>query len=150
MNENEVKSEVNNELNANTDTQDLKSKELKPKQSLRMGLRKALVLLAIGAALSYLMHIRWSIQFADIFFICAMMFFLVALMEIVSNIGFFNGLAFGTKSWFRIFRNRIRPSSETKDEYVDYVKNRRKFTDIPMLLLIALVLFIMSVLLSFI
>jgi len=105
-------------------------------------------MLIIGFVLSYFLNDRWGIAFADSFFVCSMLFIVVALWQIICNLGFFTGVTYGTKSFFRLFRNKIISSTELKDEYAEYVENRRKFTDMPVLFIIGLLLLLLAVVFS--
>jgi len=110
--------------------------------------KKYLALFVISAVLSFFMNLRWGITFADAFFIGAMTFFSVGLMQIVANLGSFTGLSFGTKTLLRIIRNRHKASTDIKDEYAEHINSRSKFTDSSVLMLFGLLLFLVSVLLS--
>lgn len=112
--------------------------------------KKYLVLFIISVVFSFFMNYRWGITFADALFIGAMTFFFVALMQIVSNLGSFTGLSYGTKTLFRIMKNKHKSSTDIRDDYVEHINNRRRFTDSSVLLLISLLLFLLSVLLSYI
>ena len=110
--------------------------------------KKAAIMIALGVGLSLLLNGRQGISLSDAFFVCSMVFFLTALMQIVRNIGFLNSAIFGSKALYRLFRNKLGPSTTVKDEYVDYVNSRRKFRDIPLLLIIGAVFLLLSILIS--
>jgi len=112
--------------------------------------KKYFVLFVISVVFSLFMNIRWGITFADALFISAMTFFFVGLMQIVVNLGSFTGLLFGTKTLFRIIKNKHKASTDIKDEYAEHIDSRSKFTDSPVLMLFGLLLFLLSVLLSYI
>ena len=72
---------------------------------------------------------------SDMFFIIAIVFIITGLMELVLNTGFFNSMAFGGKCLYRIFRRRLGPSAQLKEEYIEYANTRRKFAGISLLLI---------------
>jgi hypothetical protein len=110
--------------------------------------KKALVLLFIGLTLSVFINLklhnlqninlREGILFSDVFFVCAMVFILFSFAELVSNLGFFNSMVFGTKCLYRLIRKRLGPSAQVKDEYLDYINTRGKYGDVSLLLLTGL------------
>ena len=108
----------------------------------RRFLVKLVVLLIVSVLLSAFLHVRWGIVFADVFFVCAMVFIVVASMEIAGGLGFFSGMSHGVRFVFRIIRN-----SAAKNETVRGNK-RGGFSDALRLIVIGLVLFLVSVLLS--
>jgi hypothetical protein len=67
-----------------------------------------------------------------------MVFILFALAELVSNLGFFNSMVFGTKCLYRIISKNLGSSVQVKEEYLDYVKARGKYGDVAFLLLTGL------------
>jgi len=117
---------------------------------LRECWKKAIVLFSIGLVIS--LFIRQNLNpantifFSDILFVIAMVFIISALWELVSNLGLFNGMVFGARCFYRIFRKRIGPSAEVKEEYINFVNARRKYGDISILLLIGIGFLGMSVL----
>lgn len=96
--------------------------------------------------INYGLGVTGRIFFSNLFFITAMVFIIPALWQIVSNIGLFNGFVFGTKLIYRLIRKKQVSSAMVKDEYVDYVNSRVKFTDAAALLAMGIVLLIISVL----
>ena len=120
---------------------------------LKLIKRKIVVLSAVGAVLSLFLQRKNYIYderviLSDMFFMIAICFMLTALAEIVSNSGFFNSLVFGTKHLLRLIQNRLDPSDEVKDEYVEYIRNRQMYNDINILLSISLALFLVSVIIA--
>ena len=120
------------------------------REQLRKHWKKYLVLFFTGLTISCLINLSLGtsggIFLSNLFFITAMAFIIPALWQIVSNIGFFNSLKFGTKLIYRLARKKPVPSSQVKDEYVEYVNSRVKFTDAATLLVMGIVLLIISVL----
>jgi len=112
--------------------------------------KKYLLISVLSVIFSVFMDIRWGITFADALFIGAMAFFFVGLMQIANNLGSFTSLSFGFKVLFRIMRNKRKTSKNTKEEYAEHVYTRNKFTDSSALMLTGLMLFLLSVLLSYI
>ena len=112
--------------------------------------KKYLVLFIISVVFSFFMNRSWGITFADALFISAMTFFFVALIQIVSNLGSFAGLSYGTKTLVKIMKNKQKASTDIKDDYAEHINNRSKFTDSSVLMLLGLLLFLVSVLLSYI
>ena len=109
--------------------------------------KKVIIILAIGAVLAYLMNMRTDITFSDALFVCGMMFFLVALMQIALNLGIFSGAGYGFKSFYRFFKNKNYVSKEKESGLSEYAASRPKYNDILILFLIGLGLLIMAVLL---
>ena len=114
--------------------------------------KKALIMFSVGIVFGLLINRNFSASptyfISDMLFICAMVFLVCGLYQFVSNMGIFNSMVFGTKTLARLFRSKLGPSEQVKDEYIDYVKSRRKFTDVIQLLVISVVLIIISVLVS--
>ena len=104
--------------------------------------KRIAVLFSIGLVISLLLRrnlISADIMFlSDMFFIISMVFIISALWELVSNMGLFNSMVFGAKCLYRIFRRNISPSSQVKDEYIEYVNSRQKYSGVSTLLLIGI------------
>ena len=103
---------------------------------------KTVILFSIGLVISLLirrnLNSAGGMFISDMFFIIAMVFIVTAIWELVSNMGLFNSMVFGAKCFYRIFRKTIKPSTQVKEEYIEYVQGRRKFGSVPLLLLIGM------------
>ncbi|MCL2006589.1 MAG: DUF3899 domain-containing protein [Treponema sp.] len=115
---------------------------------------KALVMLLAGIIFSIVFQrnltLERSVYASNMIFMCTMIFIITGLSQLVSNIGLFNSMVFGTKSLFRLFKSKLGPSEQVKEEYVEYVRNRKQYGEIPQLLIIGAVLLGLSVLVSYI
>lgn len=116
--------------------------------------KKIAILLCVGFVMSFFLKARLNLSgvafLSDMFFTVSMVFFLYVLWEVVNNMGIFNSLKFGTKSFVRLIKSKLGPSEQVKQEYVDYVSSRPRRGDIAELLLCGGVLLALSVLISFI
>jgi len=122
-------------------------------ERLRRTWKKAAVIIIISSVLSFLINSR-DLPLRDFLsntlFICSIMFMLSGLIELINNMGMFNSMTFGTRMLFRLVRNRLGPSTGVNNEYLEYVKSRRKYDDIPQLLAVSLTLFLISVSVTYI
>ena len=116
--------------------------------------KKIMILFFVGVALSLFLKSSLGLSshmfFVDMFFVISMMFLFCALFEIVSNSGFFNGLVFGSKCVYRIFKSQLGTSAEVGDEYIEYINSRHKSGDVSALLFVGIIFFAVSVLFSLI
>ena len=112
--------------------------------------KKAALLIAIGALLSLFLQQSGvssrTVFLTDTLFWVGMSFFVCGLFSLVHNIGAFNGLIYGTKCGFAVFKGKQKSSREMIDGYVDFCNGRRRFTDMPQLMVSALIFFALSVL----
>lgn len=111
--------------------------------------KKAVRLIAIGVLLSFFLlrsgASSRAVFLTDTLFWIGMSFFVCGLVSLVHNIGAFNGLIYGTKSGFAVFKGKQKSSREMIDGYVDFCNGRRRFTDMPQLMVSALVFFALSI-----
>ena len=108
--------------------------------------RKITVILIVGALLAYFMNMRMDITFSDALFVCGMVFFLVALMQLAFNLGVFGGAGYGFKSFYRFVRNKNDDAKELESGFAEHMASRPKHRDIVPLFLIGLGLCIIAVL----
>ena len=85
---------------------------------------------------------------SDTLFIAFIVFFNIGLFQLVLNLGMFNSMVFGSRTLVRLFKKKAGSSESLKDEYVEYVKSRQKYTDVGTLVIIGLVCLAASILLS--
>lgn len=104
--------------------------------------KKIVVLFFIGFAINLLVNRNFNLTdgvfLSDMFFIIAMVFIVSASWELVSNLGLFNSMVFGTKCFYRVFRQKIASSEKVKDEYLEFTKTRHKYGSVSLLLLIGI------------
>jgi hypothetical protein len=115
--------------------------------------KKSLILFFLGSGLSFLINRNihklnnsGGVFLNDMLFITAMVFILFGLAELVSNIGFFNSMVFGTKCLYRLITKKLKSSALVKDEYIEFVNSRGKYSDVTLLLFTGLGLLILSLL----
>jgi len=112
--------------------------------------KKAVLLITIGVFFSLFLQRTGvgsrAVFVTDTLFWIGMSFFVCGLVSLVHNIGAFNGLIYGTKCGFAVFKGKQKSSREMIDGYVDFCNGRRRFTDMPQLMVSALVFFALSVL----
>ena len=115
--------------------------------------KKSLIMLSAGVLLSLFINRNSDktsdVFFSDMFFISSMIFLISGFTQFVSNTGMFNSLVFGTKTLSRLFKSKLGPSEKIKDEYFEFTESRKKYGDIPQLLIIGAALMLISVLLTF-
>lgn len=125
--------------------------------------KKVVILLLIGLTLSLFLkstlNIGWKRYVSDAFFSMSIIFFIYGLWEFVLNVGFFNGFIYGSKHLKRLIFPRLAEDDnvmsengdvKTEDDYPTFVKKRKKDREVAAPLLIATILFIISILISFI
>jgi hypothetical protein len=86
-----------------------------------------------------------STFFTDALFWVGMSFFVFGLASLSHNMGAFNGLIYGAKCAFEVFRGRQKTSRQMIDGYVDFCSDRRRFKDVPQLMVCAFTFFSLSV-----
>ena len=120
----------------------------------RKSSKKIIVMLSTGILIS-LLFLRNSSSspdyfLSDMFFLTAMIFLICGLYQFISNVGIFNSFVFGTKSLAKLFRSKLGPSEQVKDEYLEYTQSRSKYGDTLQLIIISAGLLLISVLASLI
>lgn len=125
--------------------------------------KKVVFLLVIGLILSLFLkstlNIGWETYLSDVFFSMSIIFFIYGLWAFVLNVGFFNSFVFGSKQLKRLIFPRLAEeddiisgddNTKTKDDYSTFVEKRKKDREVVAPLLIAALLLITSILISFI
>jgi len=114
--------------------------------------KKLISLLITGFVLS--LFIKWAFNtgwknfLSDTIFCISMVFLLYGLWEIVLNLGFFNGLVYGAKCLKDLWKSKLKSSVYLKDDYIDFVRSRKKRYDYKLLILLGIALLFISVLIS--
>ena len=86
---------------------------------------------------------------SDAFFSIAMVFLIWGLIHMVGNMNVFASMIYGTKCLVKLIRGKQDSSQTVKDGYLEYLKTRRRHTDIVMVMLFAGGFFVLSVLFAF-
>ncbi len=116
--------------------------------------KKGIILVAIGVAVSLYMAIgpvelMTGGVIGNSFFIISNVFLIVGLINLVENLGVFNGLKYGTKCLLRIIRGEKDNSETIKEGYIEYVKSRPKRRDVYLYFVFTGVFLIISLILAF-
>ena len=116
--------------------------------------KKALLVSLLGVLVSvFLLSASLGSRSAfltDALFWVGMSFFVFGLASLSHNMGAFNGLIYGAKCAFEVFRGKQKTSRQMIDGYVDFCSGRRRFKDVPQLMVCALIFISMSVISWFI
>lgn len=115
---------------------------------------KLVTLFIAGIGISLLLNrnisATGSIFVSNMLFVTSMCFIIIGLMQFVSNVGLFNGVAFGTRSLIRLIKSGLKGSEREKEAYLQYIESRKKSRDVAKLLIIGAGLMLVSVLVSFV
>lgn len=123
-------------------------------ESLKRIWKKALLLFGVGTAIAVFFQFAFSkanaLFLPDLFFSVASVFLIAGLWNLIHNLGMFNSLKYGTKSLIALYRNKRMKPPEDKmaGGFIEYVNSREKRTDVPGLMLLALLFFALSMLTS--
>jgi hypothetical protein len=81
---------------------------------------------------------------SDLFFVLAMVFFICGLYEFTGNLGAFNSLKYGFKSWRRLLNGKPLTREERRDGYFAYVASRPQYQDIPVMMFFSALFIVVS------
>ena len=115
--------------------------------------KTAAVLFVVGVALAFVLKNNSGstglVFVSDAFFSIAMVFLIWGLIHMVGNMNVFASMIYGTKCLVKLIRGKQDSSQTVKEGYLEYLKTRRRHSDIPMLMLFAGGFFVLSVLFAF-
>lgn len=115
--------------------------------------KTAAALFVVGVALAFVLKNNSGstglVFVSDAFFSIAMVFLIWGLIHMVGNMNVFASMIYGTKCLVKLIRGKQDSSQTVKEGYLEYLKARRRHTDIVMLMLFAAGFFILSVLFAF-
>lgn len=121
--------------------------------SLKKHWKTAAALFVVGVALAFVLKNNSGstglVFVSDAFFSIAMVFLIWGLIHMVGNMNVFASMIYGTKCLVKLIRGKQDSSQTVKEGYLEYLKTRRRHSDIPMLLLFAGGFFVLSVLFAF-
>ena len=111
--------------------------------------KRALLLSAIGAGLSWLPHLyngrARTVSLSDVLFTIGSVFLVAGIWGVVKNMGVFNSTKYGTKSLLRMFGGkREEPEDKMLGGYLEYVQSRPRDKEAPWLVAIAILLIVLS------
>lgn len=115
--------------------------------------KTAAALFVVGVALAFVLKNNSGstglVFVSDAFFSIAMVFLIWGLIHMVGNMNVFASMIYGTKCLVKLIRGKQDSSQTVKDGYLEYLKTRRRHTDIVMVMLFAGGFFVLSVLFAF-
>lgn len=115
--------------------------------------KTAAALFVVGVALAFVLKNNSGstglVFVSDAFFSIAMVFLIWGLIHMVGNMNVFASMIYGTKCLVKLIRGKQDSSQTVKEGYLEYLKARRRHTDIVMLMLFAGGFFVLSVLFAF-
>ena len=115
--------------------------------------KTAAALFVVGVALAFVLKNNSGstglVFVSDAFFFIAMVFLIWGLIHMVGNMNVFASMIYGTKCLVKLIRGKQDSSQTVKEGYLEYLKARRRHSDIPMLMLFAGGFFVLSVLFAF-
>lgn len=121
--------------------------------SLKKHWKTAAALFVVGLALAFVLKNNSGstglVFVSDAFFSIAMVFLIWGLIHMVGNMNVFASMIYGTKCLVKLIRGKQDSSQTVKEGYLEYLKTRRRHSDIPMLMLFAGGFFVLSVLFAF-
>ena len=121
--------------------------------SLKKHWKTAAALFVVGLALAFVLKNNSGstglVFVSDAFFSIAMVFLIWGLIHMVGNMNVFASMIYGTKCLVKLIRGKQDSSQTVKDGYLEYLKTRRRHTDIVMVMLFAGGFFVLSVLFAF-
>lgn len=121
--------------------------------SLKKHWKTAAALFVVGVALAFVLKNNSGsagfVFVSDAFFSIAMVFLIWGLIHMVGNMNVFASMIYGTKCLVKLIRGKQDSSQTVKEGYLEYLKTRRRHSDIPMLMLFAGGFFVLSVLFAF-
>lgn len=121
--------------------------------SLKKHWKTAAALFVVGVALAFVLKNNSGstglVFVSDAFFSIAMVFLIWGLIHMVGNMNVFASMIYGTKCLVKLIRGKQDSSQTVKEGYLEYLKARRRHTDIVMLMLFAGGFFVLSVLFAF-
>ena len=121
--------------------------------SLKKHWKTAAALFVVGVALAFVLKNNSGstglVFVSDAFFSIAMVFLIWGLIHMVGNMNVFASMIYGTKCLVKLIRGKQDSSQTVKEGYLEYLKARRRHSDIPMLMLFAGGFFVLSVLFAF-
>ena len=121
--------------------------------SLKKHWKTAAALFVVGVALAFVLKNNSGstglVFVSDAFFSIAMVFLIWGLIHMVGNMNVFASMIYGTKCLVKLIRGKQDSSQTVKDGYLEYLKTRRRHTDIVMVMLFAGGFFVLSVLFAF-
>lgn len=126
----------------------IKANQKKRKRKVRF-IQLFIVGLVFSLFFKYVFDTGWKTFLSDVLFCISMVYFIYGLWLYVLKVGFFNGLIYGTSRFRELLRSELKSSDHLREDYVDFVKERRKREyDISMPLIAALFFLILSILVS--
>ena len=121
--------------------------------SLKKHWKTAAALFVVGVALAFVLKNNSGstglVFVSDAFFSIAMVFLIWGLIHMVGNMNVFASMIYGTKCLVKLIRGKQDSSQTVKEGYLEYLKARRRHSDIPMLMLFAGGFFVLSVFFAF-
>ena len=115
--------------------------------------KTAAALFVVGVALAFVLKNNSGstglVFVSDAFFSIAMVFLIWGLIHMVGNMNVFASMIYGTNCLVKLIRGKQDSSQTVKDGYLEYLKTRRRHSDIPMLMLFAGGFFVLSALFAF-
>ena len=121
--------------------------------SLKKHWKTAAALFVVGVALAFVLKNNSGstglVFVSDAFFSIAMVFLIWGLIHMVGNMNVFASMIYGTKCLVKLIRGKQDSSQTVKEGYLEYLKTRRRHTDIVMVMLFAGGFFVLSVLFAF-
>ena len=115
--------------------------------------KTAAALFVVGVALAFVLKNNSGstglVFVSDAFFSIAMVFLIWGLIHMVGNMNVFASMIYGTKCLVKLIRGKQDSSQTVKEGYLEYLKARRRHTDIVMLMLFAGGFFVLSALFAF-
>lgn len=115
--------------------------------------KTAAALFVVGVALAFVLKNNSGstglVFVSDASFSVAMVFLIWGLIHMVGNMNVFASMIYGTKCLVKLIRGKQDSSQTVKEGYLEYLKTRRRHTDIVMVMLFAGGFFVLSVLFAF-
>ena len=115
--------------------------------------KTAAALFVVGVALAFVLKNNSGstglVFVSDASFSVAMEFLIWGLIHMVGNMNVFASMIYGTKCLVKLIRGKQDSSQTVKEGYLEYLKTRRRHTDIVMVMLFAGGFFVLSVLFAF-
>lgn len=116
--------------------------------------KAAVILFAIGLVLSFFLKGSTGAEgltfVADLLFTVAFVYFAYGAWHLIANLDFFAGLTYGTRTLKKFFRGEKTTKEEKKDGFVNYLKSKRRYDDVGLMMILSAVSLALSIALTLI
>ncbi len=93
----------------------------------------------------------FSLRFlSDMFFSIALVFFAWAMIHVLGNMNMFASMIYGTKCLMKMIKGKAEDGETMHENYVEYLKSRRKHGDIPVLFIFSGAFLVLSLIVALI